>query len=128
MYAHYDDRDLAVLLQRAHVERAEAVRRFIVGIGPGLAAAGRKSLSIAVGLARKLEAWQRARAAAAELRALDDRSLKDIGVYRSDIPRIAEAVAVGIDPRPPLRVVPGVRPAPVVQLPQRKTLPERRAA
>jgi len=45
------------------------------------------------GMLADLVRWRRRRATAHELRALDDRQLKDIGVKRSDIDHIATLVA-----------------------------------
>ena len=48
-------------------------------------------------LARSLDAWWRERAMVAALGALDDAALKDIGVYRGEIPGLARRRWRGVD-------------------------------
>jgi uncharacterized protein YjiS (DUF1127 family) len=50
-------------------------------------------------LATALAGWRRRQRAYAELYALDDRSLADIGITRSEIPYVLSRAAVGRNPR-----------------------------
>jgi uncharacterized protein YjiS (DUF1127 family) len=81
-------------MQRAHVERARALRDVIGGGVRALRAAAVSALlgaaaETAVTTARKwwraYAPWRERKAAVRELRALDDRMLRDIGVNRSEI-------------------------------------------
>ncbi|MBI3451951.1 MAG: DUF1127 domain-containing protein [Rhodospirillales bacterium] len=51
--------------------------------------AGRALIKAVKRLAAAIEGWRQHRATYAELMSLDDRTLADIGIGRSDIPRIA---------------------------------------
>ena len=67
-----------VLLRRARAERARAVGRGLRAFATAPASA-----------ARNVRRWMQRRAAYRVLQALDDRTLKDVGVYRNDLWRIA---------------------------------------
>jgi uncharacterized protein YjiS (DUF1127 family) len=51
--------------------------------------AGRKAMNMLVAILNFLRAWRRYNASLRELTQLGDRELADIGITRSDIPRIA---------------------------------------
>jgi uncharacterized protein YjiS (DUF1127 family) len=81
-------------MHRAHVERARALRDVIAGGVRALRAAAVSALlgaaaETAVTTARKwwrgYALWRERKAAVRELRALNDRTLRDIGVNRSEI-------------------------------------------
>ncbi len=55
---------------------------------PGLASGG-KAMNMLVAIINFLRAWRRYNASLRELTQLGDRELADIGITRSDIPRIA---------------------------------------
>lgn len=52
-------------------------------------APGRKAMNMLVAILNFLRAWRRYNASLRELTQLGDRELADIGITRSDIPRIA---------------------------------------
>lgn len=66
-------------IQQARAERARAIARGMRTL-PALVAGG----------GRKLRHWMQRRAAYRALQALDDRTLKDVGLYRNDLWRIAD--------------------------------------
>ncbi len=70
--------DLAELRRVAAVARGEAFLSGLRAIGRFLPR-----------LVAPVVAWRRYRAARAELLALDDRTLADIGIARADVPRVA---------------------------------------
>jgi uncharacterized protein YjiS (DUF1127 family) len=55
---------------------------------PGVASGG-KAMNMLVAIVNFLRAWRRYNASLRELTQLGDRELADIGITRSDIPRIA---------------------------------------
>jgi uncharacterized protein YjiS (DUF1127 family) len=55
---------------------------------PGIASGG-KAMNMLVAIINFLRAWRRYNASLRELTQLGDRELADIGITRSDIPRIA---------------------------------------
>lgn len=79
------------IIDRARAERARALSSF-------LARLGRAPLRQAVRAVRGLGTWYRRRAAASALSALDDRTLKDIGLYRGEIWSVADDIARGLEP------------------------------
>lgn len=92
-------------IERARVLRTHAAAGLItragafIGLLPAALAHGTFRLARAAGVA-----WRR-RSAINSLKALDDRMLKDIGLYRGEIWTAADAAARGLEP-------PGHRPAP----------------
>ena len=70
--------DLAELRRTIAIARGEAFRDTVSAIGRALAK-----------LFAPLLRWRRYRAALAELGALDERTLADIGIARADVPRVA---------------------------------------
>jgi uncharacterized protein YjiS (DUF1127 family) len=56
----------------------------LLGVAPG-----RKAMNMLVAILNFLRAWRRYNASLRELTQLGDRELADIGITRSDIPRIA---------------------------------------
>jgi uncharacterized protein YjiS (DUF1127 family) len=82
------------VMHRAHVERARALRHVIAGGVRALRAAAISALIRALAEAtiatagkwwRGYALWRERKAAVRQLRALDDRTLRDIGVNRSEI-------------------------------------------
>ena len=67
------------VMQRARAERARAMARGLRAL-PAIIAGG----------GRKLRHWMRRRASYRALQALDDRTLRDVGLYRNDLWRIAD--------------------------------------
>jgi uncharacterized protein YjiS (DUF1127 family) len=59
-------------------------RTELPGLGPG-----GKAMNMLVAIVNFLRAWRRYNASLRELTQLGDRELADIGITRSDIPRIA---------------------------------------
>ena len=96
--------EIQPIVERARVERAKAVRGFIGGLFAAVA-----------------RYWQKQRMIG-ELQALDDRLLKDIGLYRNDILRLAEEHWGEAEGELPERTAPAARPATVIALPKQ---PER---
>lgn len=82
-------------LRRAREERARLASRLLAGAAKGtwagLVATGRAVARGARGAGTRWAAARRHRAAIAELRALDDRMLKDIGIERSQIRAVVAA-------------------------------------
>jgi uncharacterized protein YjiS (DUF1127 family) len=59
-------------------------KKRMLGVAPG-----RKAMNMLVAILNFLRAWRRYNASLRELTQLGDRELADIGITRSDIPRIA---------------------------------------
>src|SRR5262245_42955918 len=88
------DRRRRDLIRRAHADRAQALRDIIAGgvralrtaaISAVLGAAAETAVTTARKWWRAYSLWRERKAAVRELRALDDRTLRDIGVNRSEI-------------------------------------------
>src|SRR5262245_42877074 len=88
------DRRRRELIRRAHAARAQALRDVIAGGVRALRAAALSALIRAVAEAtiatagkwwRAYALWRERKAAVRQLRALDDRTLRDIGVNRGEI-------------------------------------------
>lgn len=75
--------------------RAEATRDLFRGIVRGIAR-----------LAERVRTWRRYRVAVAELESLDVRALEDIGIRRSDIPRVAAGLWMPEPRRPAVNTTP----------------------
>jgi uncharacterized protein YjiS (DUF1127 family) len=90
-------------LERARRERAAFIAKLLRGGASSIGRAVRLGTSWGVGLGRSavaaISAWHQQRATARELRGLDDRTLKDIGVKRSDIEYLAAMIAALPDRR-----------------------------
>lgn len=84
---------LAGFLRRANEERSAAIYATFRGIGRGIRLVGAAVTGFLARQARK----QRERAAIRDLEALDDRLLKDIGVARGEIRRVAHDLAQGVE-------------------------------
>ena len=107
--------DLQIHLARGRRLRAEAF-----DAAPGTAArlagyAVRAARSGVRALAGRYRAWRQRRLAVAELQALDDRILRDIGLSRDDVARLVRLLRQGV----PVEQV-AVR-AEVIRLPQTRT-------
>ncbi|WP_204623441.1 DUF1127 domain-containing protein [Crenalkalicoccus roseus] len=103
MDARITKAELARLLPRLHgldAGRPENLFLAVLRLQDALLAA----MDAVAGLARRLGAWYRRQCTIAELSALSDRELADIGLSRFDIARLAEAAE-----EPPER---SARPAP----------------
>ncbi len=117
--------NLQRLLARGRRLRAEAFCA-----APGIAArlAGRLARTLGAGvlaLAARYRAWRQRRVAVVELLALNDRTLRDIGLSRGDVARLVRLLRQGV----PVDQV-AVR-AKVVRLPQKRSdpaLPDKLAA
>jgi len=107
---YFDDRKLTPeqwdVLKRRATRDAQAVRtqalRNLFGVAP-LALRKARTLGLALGAAAgrwwtRYVRWRERRAAVRELAALDDRTLKDLGIHRSEI----ETVISGWELRPRL--------------------------
>lgn len=79
--------DYERFIERAGMERARAIRALFSGAG-----------RVAARALRDIALWRRRRATLRELQGLDDRMLKDIGLYRGEIWSAADAVAHGLEP------------------------------
>ena len=96
-------------IEQARMERARAVRALFRG--------ARRALAQAF---RGIALWRRRRATLRALQGLDDRMLKDIGLYRGEIWSTADMIAQGLEPprhagRPAVDAAPapaGPEPAP----------------
>jgi uncharacterized protein YjiS (DUF1127 family) len=90
-------------LERARRERAAVIAQLLSGGASSMARALRRGTDRGVGLGRSavaaIGAWHQQRATARELRGLDDRALKDIGVKRSDIDHLAAMIAASPERR-----------------------------
>ncbi len=102
--------ELEYYSRRAHALRSDAFARLFKGAVTGLASGIR-------GLYRALKASRDRRRATSELRGLSDRTLRDIGIERAQIPQIVEALlakreAEGAPQKAyPLRALTAERPA-----------------
>jgi len=79
------DPDFDEVLRRARTARSAALAAMLIAGGKCLAAI---FLRLPLSLIRRLAAWRRHECAAAELYALDDRTLADLGLRRADLPFI----------------------------------------
>ncbi|MDJ0946748.1 MAG: DUF1127 domain-containing protein [Kiloniellales bacterium] len=87
---------LQVLVARGRRLRAEAFR---AALATAVRAVGRLARALGAGvfaLARRYRAWWQRRLAIAELLALDDRSLRDIGLSRGDVARVVRQLRQGV--------------------------------
>lgn len=114
--------ELEYYIARARDERALAVQKFLRATAALVAGAFRSAGKVVAAIGR----WRRRRAALAELRALDDRMLQDIGLSRAELPGLTAGLAKSSGPfaRTPSGIVaqdeakvPQPAPAPVVPLP-----------
>ena len=92
---------LQILVSRGHRLRAEAFHAALGALGrriAGLARAlGLGALgSGALAAAARYRAWRQRRIAVAELLALDDRTLRDIGLSRGDVARLVRQLRRGV--------------------------------
>src|SRR5262249_19312738 len=72
-------------ISRAQAERAEARRRVVRAIAAGWRAAARGGRKMAAKWGNGFARWRERRAAVRGLSGLDDRTLKDLGLHRSEI-------------------------------------------
>jgi uncharacterized protein YjiS (DUF1127 family) len=90
-------------LERARRERAAVIAKLLRGGASSTARAVRRGINWGVGLGRSavaaISAWHQQRATARELRGLDDRTLMDIGIKRSDIDHLAAMIAASPERR-----------------------------
>jgi uncharacterized protein YjiS (DUF1127 family) len=96
--------ELEYYIARGRRERALALQRFLRGTPAAVALASRVPGKVAAAVGR----WRRRRAALTELRSLDDRMLKDIGLVRNDVPYLADRYAE--TGRPAVRTPAGILP------------------
>lgn len=68
-------------------------------------------INVAVAARNGIKEWRRRQRAYAELMALDDRSLADIGIHRSQIPAIVEGARLGVAPEGAPAKAPAPRPS-----------------
>ena len=97
---------LQILVSRGHRLRAEAFHAALGALGRriaglaralGLGALGLGALgSGALAAAARYRAWRQRRVAVAELLALDDRTLRDIGLSRGDVARLVRQLRRGV--------------------------------
>lgn len=114
--------ELEAYMDRARQERALAVQRTLCGAAGLVARAFRPLRNAGAAIGRRRQQW----AALAELRALDDRMLKDLGLARGDLAYLADRYAE--TGRPAVRTAAGIvaqdeaegarpEPVPVAPLP-----------
>jgi uncharacterized protein YjiS (DUF1127 family) len=96
-------KEIESYLERARRERAAVIAQLLWGGASSMARALRRGTNRGVGLGRSavaaIGAWHQQRATARELRGLDDRTLKDIGVKRSDIDHVAGMIGASPERR-----------------------------
>lgn len=96
--------ELEYYMARARYERALALQKLLRASAAALAGAFRGLGKMAAAIGRR----RRRRAALVELRSLDERMLKDIGLARGDIPYLADRYAE--TGRPAVRTPAGILP------------------
>jgi len=123
---HLSSPQLEYYIERGRQERALALQKFLRATGAAVGRAVRRLGGVIAAIGR----WWRRRAALAELRALDDRMLQDIGLSRAELPEVTARHAKS--KRPLARTRAGIvatdeaaharpAPAPVVPLPADRT-------
>ena len=125
--ADISSQDSRFYVERAQIERAHMIRHLARRTGQRLGEALATAASHTGSLLQDARLWLRRRAVTQELARLDDRMLKDIGLYRGDIPWVAEAVALGQTPDRAADTKPA-KSAEIVPLQRPQVVEHRRAA
>ena len=100
---------LQALVARGHRLRAEAFHAALGTAARLIGRLARAGWSGARAAARRYRDWRKRRLAIAELRSLDDRTLKDIGLSRGDVARLVRQLRQGLpveEAKPGAEVVP----------------------
>ena len=87
---------LQILVSRGHRLRAEAFHAALGALGRRIAGLARALGLGALAAAARYRAWRQRRVAVAELLALDDRTLRDIGLGPGDVARLVRQLRRGV--------------------------------
>jgi uncharacterized protein YjiS (DUF1127 family) len=90
------DRLQREVVRNATIDRARAVRRSLGTIARSFRRLGATALNIMRGWWAGFTDWNVRRAAVKELRGLDDRTLKDLGLHRSEIESVVHGPVAGV--------------------------------
>src|SRR5262245_20032814 len=92
------DRLQREVIRNARIARARAVRRMLDAIARSLRPLAAAALDMMRGWWIRYSDWSARRAAVKELRGLDDRTLKDLGLHRSEIESVVHGPDAGVKP------------------------------
>ena len=87
---------LQILVSRGQRLRAEAFHAALGSVARLVGGLARVLRSGALAAAARYRAWRKRRVAVAELLALDDRTLRDIGLSRGDVARLVRQLRRGV--------------------------------